>query len=580
MPDLVTRTQHKDRFDLKALYDTSRLLSSSLDRDFVLDSLLFTAMSKLLVPRGAIFLFDPLENGYRVAAAKGLPDLQRNDLLRFDITPSGDGEITLPDSLKQLRLALVLPITFGSRDLGIVALGPKATGGVFETAELDFIRSLINISSPAVHNSIMVEELKQANRDLDAKIQQLNTLFDLSQEFNATMDRDRLVRLLSLALMGQLLVRQHVFMLKPIDTEDENGRPAYEQFEIVAAQGIEARNITETLRERLCGQDEILLLEDPLPENQQHWADLRSIGIVLVLPLRQQGQLCGVLCLGPKMTGQPYLPDDVEFLQSLGNLALVSIRNSYLLEDQVEKRRLEEEMRLARRIQMRLLPQDVPQIPAVEIAAAAQPSRLVGGDYFDVKVLGDNRSLAAIADVTGKGMPASLLMANLQACLHVLFPMDMTLEEATGRINRVICENTDFDKFITYFHGIVEGDERVFRYVNAGHNPPYLVRAGGDVHMLEEGGLLLGVMASSTYEMGRINLEPEDVIVMFTDGVTEAMNRAQEEFGEDRLVECIVSNRHRPAHEILKAIRADVDAFTGPRAVLDDDITLVVIKAR
>lgn len=579
MPDILARSR-RERFDLKALYDTSRLLSSSLDRDFVLDSLLFTAMSKLMVSRGMIMLYDPLEAGFRVAASKGIGEVSRGDLLKIEAAVSDDVGEAIPASLARYKIALCLPITFGGRDLGIVALGKKALGGEFEREELDFIRSLINISSPAVHNSIMVEELKQANRDLDAKIQQLNTLFDLSQEFNATMDRERLVRLLSLALMGQLLVRQHVFMLKPTDDENELAAPLHERFQVVATQSVHTRDISDVLRERLCGLDEILLLDEQLDEQHQEWKDLHQLGLVLVLPLRQQGELCGVLCLGPKMTGQPYQPDDVEFLFSLGNLALVSIRNSYLLEAQVEKRRLEEEMRLARRIQTRLLPQHVPQIPAVEIAAAAQPSRAVGGDYFDVKELGENRAIVAIADVTGKGMPASLLMANLQACLHVLFPMEMTLIEATERMNRVICENTDFDKFITYFHGIVEGNDRSFRYVNAGHNPPYLVRANGDVETLETGGLLLGVMADSQYSLGRIELQPDDVIVMFTDGVTEAMNRDQEEYAEERLIECILNNRGSSANDILAAIRADVTRFTGPRAILDDDITILVVKAR
>ncbi len=580
MPDLITRSHRQERFDLRALYDTSRLLSSSLDRDFVLDSLLFTSMSKLLVARGAILLFDPLENAYRVAAAKGIGEVKRNDLLRFDRSSEAAVSEPLPKAITRLRLSLLLPIAFGNRDLGFLALGSKATGGEFESDELDFIRSLINISSSAVYNSIMVEELRQANRDLDTKIQQLDTLFDLSQEFNATMDRDRLVRLLSLSLMGQLLVRQHIFMLKPIDGENELGAPPHEGFQIVATQGVEAREISDGLLERLCGLDEILLLDDPLPEDQQSWSDLRGLGIVLVLPLLQQGRLCGVLGLGPKMTEQAYQPDDVEFLQSLGNLALVSIRNTYLLEDQVEKRRLEDEMRLARRIQMRLLPQTVPNFPTLDIAAEAQPSRLVGGDYFDVKVLDGNRLLTAIADVTGKGMPAALLMANVQACLHVLFPMEMQLDEAVARINRVICENTDADKFITFFTGIFNGDDHTFRYVNAGHNPPYLFRADGHVETLETGGLLLGVLSGAAYEIGRVKLDPDDLIVMFTDGVTEAMSPTQEEYGEDRLVACIEANRAKSAAGILAAIRADVQRFTGPRAVIDDDLTIVALKSR
>jgi phosphoserine phosphatase RsbU/P len=572
MPDTISLEQRHDRFDLRALYDTSRLLSSSLDRDFVLDSLLFTAMSKLLVTRGMILLYDPVLNSHRVVAAKGVAGVSREDLISLKST-SGDD---IDPALGKYRIAISLPITFGSRELGLVALGGKATGADFSISELDFIRSLINISAPAVHNSIMVDELKIANRDLDAKIQQLNTLFDLSQEFNATIERERLIRLLSLALMGQMLVRCHLFLLRPTDG-DVSGDDV-DSFEVVTAQGVSPGDVSAHLRNRLCKMDGLVLLDDETSDGE--WSDLRKLGLVMAMPLRQQGSLCGVLCLGPKMTGQPYQPDDVEFLSALGNLALVSIRNSYLVESQIESRRLEEEVRLARRIQTRLLPQKVPTLPTADIAAAAKPSRMVGGDFYDVRKLQGDRILTAVADVTGKGIPASLLMANLQAALHVLFPMEMSLAEATSRINRVICENTDSDKFITYFHGIFESNTGNFTYVNAGHNPPYVIRSNGSVEELTVGGLLLGVMDGLPYEMGSVTLYPDDVVAMFTDGVTEPMNDDEEEFGEERLIECLTRERHGTAQEILDRVLADVEGFTGPRAVLDDDLTIVVLKAR
>lgn len=572
MPDTISLEQRHDRFDLRALYDTSRLLSSSLDRDFVLDSLLFTAMSKLLVTRGMILLYDPMIDSHRVAAVKGIPGMEREELVSLD-PPMGD---EIDPALGHLRIAISLPVTFGSRELGIVALGRKATGADFSISELDFIRSLINISAPAVHNSIMVDELKVANRDLDAKIQQLNTLFELSQEFNATIERERLIRLLALALMGQMLVRCHLFLLRPTDSDGASAD--VDSFEIVTAQGLSPGDISPELRERLCRMEGLVLLDDENADGE--WADLRKLGLVMAMPLRQQGILCGVLCLGPKMTGQPYQADDVEFLAALGNLALVSIRNSYLVEAQIESRRLEEELRLARRIQTRLLPQKVPSFPTADIAATAKPSRMVGGDFYDVRKLQGGRILTAVADVTGKGIPASLLMANLQAALHVLFPMNMTLAEATSRINRVICENTDADKFITYFHGILDPGNGVFTYVNAGHNPPYLVRIDGSVEELNVGGLLLGVMEGLPYEMGTATLNPGDVVTMFTDGVTEAIDDKEEEYGEERLIECLLRERHRTAQEIMDSVLQDVERFTGQRPVLDDDLTIVVLKAR
>lgn len=602
MPKSAASDTRTERFDLRALYETSQLLSRSLDLEFVLDSLLLTVMSKLLTTRGLVLMNDPLEDGYRVSAAKGIRQIEEGSVLHLSGVPK-DTILTdddVPDPLPEHRLKLAVPIFFGRREIGILAVGGKATGEPFTSLELEFVRSLVNMSSTAVHNSLMVEELQLANRDLDAKVQELNTLFDISQEFNATINRDRLVRLLSFALMGQLLVSRHMFVLRRDQPPD--GDP---EIYVITSKGT-GDDLEPDLTKALCNLDELLLLDaesaalqtresveeegaapatDPKADVasgngavSQTWPDLRKRGLTLALPLRQHGETCGALCLGPKRTGQPYTPGDVEFLSALGNLALVSIQNSFLVEEQIEKERLEEEMRLARRIQERLLPQQIPEVEGYQVAALAEPSRAVGGDYYDLVRLEGDRLLAAVADVTGKGVPASLLMANLQASLHVMLPMDVNIEQAAGHINRVICENTDYDKFITFFFSILHRESGKLDYVNAGHNPPMLVRADGSIELLEKGGLLLGVMKNLAYERGTVELAPGDVVAMFTDGVTEAMSPDGEEYHEDRLTAVLEKNHDRSADEILKAVREDVAAFTGPVTTLSDDLTMVVLK--
>ncbi len=576
MPDTIARTE---RFDLNALYETSRLLSASLDLEFVLNNLLLTAMSKLLVTRGAALLYEPLEGGYRVATSKGLPALKQGDVMKLEGIPTDrtlyNDEV--PEALAAHRIELVLPVASGHREIGLIGLGKKATGQPFEARELEFIQSLVNMSSAAVHNSLMVEELKQANLDLDNKIQQLNTLFDLSQEFNATVDRERLVKLLTFALMGQLLVNKHLFLLRRPDGEATDETAAAPAFQVIVAKGVPDPDLEPDLIRDLCHLDELILLQDEAADDPQ-WAALRRRGLVLVLPIQQRGETCAMLCLGPKMTGKPYQADEVEFLYSLGNLAFVSIQNSFLVEEQIEKERLEEEMRLARTIQEGLLPQTIPTMEGLGVAALALPSRQVGGDYFDVVRLERDRLLLAIADVTGKGVPASLLMASIQACLHTMVPMKVTIEEATHHINRVIVHNTGADKFITYFHGIYRADDCTFQYVNAGHNPPMLVRKNGELELLEKGGLLLGVMMGLPYESGVVTLEAGDVLALFTDGVTEAMSPDEEEYHEDRLEACLKAHRGESAEAILEAVREDIRVFTHDPTTLSDDLTMIVVK--
>ncbi len=583
MPTPEQRLQRTERFDLRALYETSRILSSSLELEFVLNNLLLTAMSKLLVTRGATFLFDPILDRYIAASVKGVKELAQNDAVAVDGVVPGtlmQGE-EIPPEMKEYGMELVISVAYGDRVLGLLAVGKKAIGTSFEQAELEFIHSLVNMSSAAVHNSLMVEELKLANRDLDGKIQQLNTLFDLSQEFNATIDRDRLIKLLTLGLMGQMLVSKHLFLLEADEATEASlaigGSDSDRTFHVVTSKGVGAEPLAAEVLHRLCSLEEMILLQDDVPEEWQAFVDR---GLVIAIPIRQKGATSGVLCLGPKMTGQAYLPEDVEFLTSLGNLAFVSLQNSFLVDQQLEKQRLEEELRLAREIQEGLQPSKLPPIPGLDLAAMALPSRHVAGDYYDVVELKGDRTLIAIADVTGKGMPASLLMSNLQAALHSLIPMEISLEDATANMNRVIVRNTGYDKFITYFHGIYAHDTGAFHYVNAGHNPPMLLRANGTLELLETGGLLLGVMEGMPYEAGHTHLEAGDVLAIFTDGVTEAMSPEEEEYEEYRLEAILRRSRDGTAQEIMEAVHEDIEEFTHHSAVLSDDVTMIIVKGK
>ena len=563
-----------DRFDLRAIYETSQLLSSSLDLEFVLSNLLRTAMGKLLVTKGTALLFDPLKSGYTVAAVKGIAGLEKEKnivLSGVDLERTMQGE-KVPTELRVLGVDLVFPVAFGHREIGLIGLGSKFTGQPFEEQELEFMASLVNMSSAAVHNSLMVEELKQANKDLDSKIQQLNTLFDLSQEFNSTVERSSLVKLLTFALMGQMLVREHLFLIRSVSDETNNNSGVH----VVTAKGITREELTPEIVDSLCSIEEMILLDDE--SAPKGCALLKEKGFSLVLPIRQQNKVGALLCLGAKMTGQDYQPDDIEFLYALGNLAFVSLQNSYLVDEQLEKERLEEEMRLAREIQERLQPATLPTFEGLDTASLALPSRHVAGDYFDAIPLDENRILYAIADVTGKGVPASLLMSNLQACLRILVPLDISLEIGTAHMNRVITENTGYDKFITYFHGVYDRRDGSFKYVNAGHNPPTLVRADGSMELLDKGGLLLGVLAGVPYESGTVTLGVGDVLSMFTDGVTEAMSPEGEEWGEERLEPLLISNRGKSAEGVLKDVHDAIKEFTEHAPVLSDDLTMIVVK--
>ena len=568
------RREHAQRYDLRSLFETSRILSSSLDLNFVLSNLLLSAMSKLLVTRGLALMHDPVEKAYRSVSVKGIPALSAGELVHI---PEGATDTfcmgsEVPPSLFGMGIRLTLSVQFAHRTLGLIGLGAKATGKPFGEVELEFVQSLVNMSAGAVHNCLIVDELQQANRDLDGKIQQLNTLFELSREFNATMERSRLVRLFSFALMGQMLVSRHAFLLKA-----REGAEDAERLRVVSAQGLAEAHFSEEEIARLGARTELVLLDDTSKVTAE-LASLRARGLTLVLPLLHHNDVSGVLCLGPKGNGLAYQPVDIEFLYSLGHLAVVSLQNADLVEQRIEKERLEEELSMARDIQLQLLPQSLPVIAGLQVATLAEPSREVGGDYLDVISLEDGRILFVIADVTGKSMPAALLMANLQACIHVTAGNADPIEQKVASLNRVIHRNTAPDKFITAFCGLYHPSTRQLHYVNAGHERPFLIRKSGNVVRLGTGGILLGVLPSVSYMRGSIQLDEDDVMVLFTDGITEAMGAAMEEYTEARLEQQVVSVRYRSPQEILDHVQASIESFTGPVNVLSDDRTMVIAK--
>ena len=235
----------------------------------------------------------------------------------------------------------------------------------------------------------------------------------------------------------------------------------------------------------------------------------------------------------------------------------------------------EQALEEARAIQQELLPTEIPQIPGYEISGAWQPARLVGGDYFDVLDFGKDRVALCIADVVGKGMPAALLMSNLQAAIRTVAAESRAPQELCARVNRFVCSNTAADKFITLFYGLVDAANRKLVYTNAGHNSPILLRRDGSYLRLPEGGAALGIFPEWQYEAGEVRLTPGDRLVLFTDGVTEAMSPQGEEFGEERLLALMAADPELGAGELQKKILRAVTEFSTRD--LHDDATLIVM---
>ncbi len=570
-------TQQNDRhsrFELKTLLETSRMLIESQDMDFVLNNLLLITMGKLMVSRGMVLIYQPGTKTYLVSKSKGRNSITEGQSLNLEWDESlkdqsvihcGPDGLDIPGVFEGDDHCTLFNLRTSNNHIGYLYLGPKGNKQSLSQREVDFVESLTIISSVAIANSRMFTELRRINRMLDKKVYELNTLFDLSKDFNIMVDREEIVRVFKFAMLGQMLIRKFFFVL------DNDGKR-----EMVATSGIQG-TLSKKDTEKLFNLDNDLVeVDEKLAEDLPF---LKKNEIEAVIGLHFQSEKIALVGVGSRANEEEYSTSDYNFLRSLGNLAVLSIQKTFLLEERIEKERIEEELDIAKSIQQGLLPDPIPECEKLDIAAKTISSHQVGGDYFDILEAPGKRLLLAIGDVTGKGIPAALLMANLQAMLHVLLPIDISLSDASSQVNNIIYRNTPSDKFITFFWGLFNPDNSEFRYVNAGHNPPIWLKNGEDeIEELEEGGLILGAMPTmSPYKEQTISLATDDLLVFYTDGVTEAMNKEEtEEFGEERLLSCIKKNRNKSANEIQQAIVNNVRAFSPD--MQSDDITLIVVK--
>ena len=304
-------------------------------------------------------------------------------------------------------------------------------------------------------------------------------------------------------------------------------------------------------------------------------ANLR-IRSAICTPLWNGEKTVGVLYVDTARLDRQFGDTDLHFFSSLSGMIAEKIENTVLGEIAKEKQRLDTEIDIARDIQSNLLPRTTPPIPGYDLAYFNRPSREVGGDYYDVVPVDGARGIV-IADVSGKGIGAAMLMSNVQALLRSKAPHLEAPGEVLRQMNADLAERVGEGRFVTLFYLVLRPDTGRVAYANAGHNPPLVVRANGEMIALEVSGIPLGILPGSEYPVFEDTLAPGEVLVLFSDGVTDAASTSGDLFGDDRLAEVLKSNRAGRASEILDAILLAVDTFRseGP---LPDDLTLVVLK--
>jgi sigma-B regulation protein RsbU (phosphoserine phosphatase) len=316
---------------------------------------------------------------------------------------------------------------------------------------------------------------------------------------------------------------------------------------------------------------------------------LSAAGVRLAVPLRTRKEIVGILLLGERPQSADFSAREKQVLRACAGQFALMLENARLTDRVVEQETLRHDIALASDVQRRLLPEAPPRAECVEFAAASVPARRIGGDYYDFVELGDGRIDIALADVSGKGVAAALIMSVVQASLRIIASEgDVSPPRLVARMNEFVYRSTPASKYATFFYAQLDGQRRRLRYVNAGHNAPYLLRAErrstagsppAEIEQLSVGGTVVGMFPEMGYEEATVELYSGDVLLVFTDGVPEAQNPEQEEFGEERLQQLLRQTAHLPPDEISARISADMKDWIRD-AEQYDDLTFIVMKVR
>lgn len=447
-----------------------------------------------------------------------------------------------------------------------------------------FVRNVLELQTPLIDAAfilvvlILFQPLKDRVDDLIARLflrdrsDPRAILETFSRRISSIFDIEDLKKHMLSVMTEQLFVERAFFVVR-----DASRQKYVLELAGLSGEGIEATDwfFAEALRRARPSAFEEFVIDralTPMTEILGRWS------CRLVVPVVDRGELTAVLLLGEKVSGYKFTVEDVNLLATLSNQFAVAITNARLYQEAIEKQKLEEELNVARQIQRNLLPRALPHSPHFELAAFTQPSRQVGGDYYDFFFLPDGCLGIVIADVSGKGLGAALLVSQIQAILKAEVRHQRTMARAIANTNAFVSEITAAEQFATMVYAEYNPTTRELTYTNAGHNHPMLVRGDGRHERLDCGGLVLGVIPTVSYEVATVKLNAGDTIFFFTDGLSDLESPAGADFGEDRALELVIQHRGLTADALAREIVREATTFSAGDLGFDD-LTMVVFRA-
>ena len=515
---------NKELINLTSLLDFSNKLTQNLSEEFIINSTLFTIIGKL-----------------SICGVKAIKSV------------NGKEVITYTKGKLQCETQITEVILVNSNVNYEFQLGGKIIEAEISDVEKQYVKLIISIAATALENYYNFKNLQFQKIKAEKKSQLLETLFEISRSFSGLSSEEKIVKALAFNIMGQLMTNK---------------------FAVVKSNG---ENVI--LRNNLGITDSKLISLIPKLKRIKVDSDLdekyREI-IKIAVPMNISGNTEGYLIIGPKMHGE-YDEQDYSFVSSLAATAISALENERLIQEEIEKKRFETELGLATEIQKRLLPKSNLETDKFKFYGMTQPSNEVGGDYFDYVKISESKYLFVIADVTGKGMPAALIMSNMQAAIQSLAPLEKDLKSLVDTVNRIVYRNTKKDMFITAFFCLLDSDNSTLEYINSGHFYP-LLSANGTLKELKVGGVILGFLPSPLVYNSEV-LPFEDTLVMYTDGLNEATDPAGNELGMDGVKKIIAEAVKLQPKEAADFILAAVRKYSDNNQ-LSDDISIVVLKKK
>ena len=419
-----------------------------------------------------------------------------------------------------------------------------------------------------------IDTLLDENRRLRRAVEELSVLNDLARVIGGSLNSEDIMQTLIRKSLKAVNADQGVVTL--VD-EDESKSMKTLVRTMVTSGDHEKFHVTENMLGWMQLNHKPLMINDP--QNDQRFkgvtwnAEIRN---ALSVPMIVKSKLMGVLTVFNKKNLEPFQEDDQRLLAIIAAQSAQIIENARLYEQEKSLVKMTEEIRLASEIQMNLLPEKIPALPNYDVAARYVPAQVVGGDYFDFIRVDHDLWAIALGDVSGKGLPAAMLMSNLQATLRSLTTMTDGPMTCVEKTNRLLCHSTAEGKFVTLFYGLLDTTKHILRFTNAGQDAPMVVGPSGEKR-LKGGGIPVAMLEDFTYEEQSVMIHPGDVVVIFSDGIPEAFDKNENEFGEERLLQVLQSRERKSANEIADAI---IEAATAHAAGVAqaDDMTLVVVK--